>query len=84
MGPLTVRAKLTVTLEMVQADMQLGAGSGEPAGAVQTVALVVMRAYLGVGWWWGVTIVLQQKYIIQRFTSQEILKSPLCLSLVPE
>lgn len=49
MGPLTRRAKLTVTLEVVLADVKLGAGGGELAGAVQTVALVVMWAYLGMG-----------------------------------
>lgn len=42
MGPLTRRAKLTVTLEIVQADVKLVAGGGELAGAVQTVAFVVM------------------------------------------
>lgn len=51
----TRRAKLAVTLEKVLADMELDAGGGEFAGAVLTVALVVMWAYLqgimeGGGW----------------------------------
>ena len=46
MCSLTRRAKLTVTLEIVLADVKLGAGSSKPAGAVHTVALVVMWANL--------------------------------------
>lgn len=46
MGSLTRRAKFTVTLEIVLADMKLDAGGAELAGAMQTVALVVMWAYL--------------------------------------
>lgn len=46
MVPLTCRAKLTVTLEMVLADVKLGACGGKLAGAVHTIALVVMWAYL--------------------------------------
>lgn len=46
MGPLTGRSKLTDTLEIVLADVKLDAGGGEPAGTVQTVALVVMLANL--------------------------------------
>lgn len=47
MGPLTRRSKLTVSLEIVLADVKLSAGGGEPAGTVQTVALVVMWTNLG-------------------------------------
>lgn len=46
MGSLTRRAKLTVALEIVLADVKLVAGGGELAGTVQTVALVVMWADL--------------------------------------
>lgn len=46
MGPLTGRSKLTDTLEIVLADVKLDAGGGEPAGTVQTIALVVMWANL--------------------------------------
>lgn len=45
-GPLTRRAKLAVPLEIVQADVKLGAVGGEPAGSMQTISLVVMWAYL--------------------------------------
>lgn len=46
-------AKLTVTLQIVQADVELGAGSGEFAGTVHTVAFIVVLADLE-----GVTITL--------------------------
>lgn len=63
-GSLTPRAELTVALEIVQADVKLGAGGGELAGTVQTIALVVMWADLErceeVQY---VIILLQQKYM---------------------
>lgn len=46
MGPLTRRAKATVTLHIVLADVKLDAGSAEPAGTVQPFAFVVMWANL--------------------------------------
>lgn len=46
MAPLTCRSKLTVTLEVVQAEVKLAAAGGELAGTVQTTAFVVMRADL--------------------------------------
>lgn len=46
MAPLTRSPKLTVTLEVVQAEVRLVAGSGELAGTVRTIAFVVMRADL--------------------------------------
>lgn len=46
MAPLTLRPKLTVTLEVVQAEVKLDAAGGELAGTVQTTAFVVMRADL--------------------------------------
>lgn len=45
-GSLTRRAKLAVTMEMVMADVKLGARVGELAGAVLTISLVVMLADL--------------------------------------
>lgn len=45
-GSLTRGAKLTVTLEMVLADMEFCAGGCKFTGSKRTIALVVMWAYL--------------------------------------
>lgn len=45
-GSLTRGAKLAVSLEMVLADVKLGARSGEFAGTVQTISFVEMWANL--------------------------------------
>lgn len=50
MGSLTRRAELTVSLEIVLADMKLCAGSGELAATIRAVALVVMWADLEGVW----------------------------------
>lgn len=42
MGSLTRRAKLAVSLQEVQADVELFAGGGESAGAELTITFVVM------------------------------------------
>ena len=47
MGSLAARSKLTVSLQIVLADVKLSTGSGELAGTVQTIALVVMWTNLG-------------------------------------
>lgn len=46
MGPLTRRSKFTVTPQKVLADVELGAGGGELAGSMRTIAFVVMWANL--------------------------------------
>lgn len=66
---LAAGTKFTVTLEIVLAHMELGAGGGEAAGAMQTVARVVMCTYLRE----QVRVVLQQQ-LEQLFLSQ-ILKA---------
>lgn len=68
-GSLTRRAKLTVTLEIVQADVKLGARGGELAGAVHTVALVVMWADLRK----QIRIILQQQ--LEQLFLRQIMKT---------